>query len=300
MTNEKTEVSKATVEYIDPTKFKEHPLKMELQLSLADRPQKAKDAMDNAWNIIPDQVVPVFYTPIIIDGVEHPALLDGSGRVSKAIQNKVPLIAAIRVETEGLEVKEIFKKILAPGHSFHLSLLETGKAATRLHKEIAFGQGKRTDISGGAPIDPDDEIAGMLGYGLNSSRVKKARLVYQKDPNLLRMVDAGELKSLHAAYMTIKTPHSKTMDSYTDGDEVEIAGNTIEEVSAEMDLVAKDGAAHEIHPVIEIAQSEEEESTSIENTSPVPEVIINLQEGKESFVLRCPCCDNKVKVIIVK
>lgn len=297
MTETKTKVP-ATIELIDPAKFVEHPLKGELQLSLAERPQKAKDAMDNAWSMIPDQVVPVFYTPILIDGVEYPALLDGSGRVSKAIENGISLIPAIRIETEGLTVKEIFKKILAPGHSFHLSLLEIGKAAARLFTEISVGQGRKPPISGVSPLDPDDEIAGMLGYGLRSSKVKKARLVYQKDPNLLRMVDAGELKSLHAAYMTIKTPHSKTVASYSDGAEVEIGSKTNRETLTEK-VLETENSENKSQPVA-VALSNGDESSTVENTLPIPEVILHFQEGKDSSILICPCCDEKVKVIIVK
>ncbi len=287
-------IPEMAVELIDPKLFIDHPLKNELQLSLGERPQKAKDAMNNAWDQIPDQVVPVLYALWTIDGVERNATLDGSGRVAKAIENKVPLIPAIRVPIDNNDTLEIFKKILAPNHSFHISLLEIGKAAARLYKEYKVGQGKRTDLSGGKEIDPDDEIAGLLGYGLNSSRVKKARLVYEANPELLRMVDDKEMKSLSAAYNTIKRPKIKNAKSYSDGDEVAINCNT-DEVATENDSLSntQDEATtfdSDSKPVLK------KELVFKNDTTAMPEVTVALSQNGNPFVIMCPCCNNQVRV----
>ncbi len=214
------------IEYIDPNKFVDHPLKKELQLSQEEKPKKALDAMHNAWTQLPDQVAPVIYTLCMIEGVERKAILDGSGRVAKAKENNVRLIAAIRVRVDNDDRKKVFEKILAPNTTFHISLFEIGKAATTLFKEYSPGQGSQNAPEKG--VATDGIIAGKLGYGLNSSRVKKARLVYEANPDLLRQVDNKELKSLAAAYNTIKKKKVNNSKRHRDGDEVEIGGSNTE------------------------------------------------------------------------
>jgi len=286
MTKEK-EVVRTAVELIDPKEFVPHPLKSELQLPMDKKPLKAKAAMDNAFEQIPEQVIPVMYTLCEIDGVIKKAIIDGMGRVYKAIENNVAFIPAIKIEIDSTNAKEVFKKILAPNHTFHTSLLEIGKAASRLHKEFSVGQGKRPE-PGKKQEDPDDVIAGLLGYGLRSSRVKKARLVYESNPNLLRMVDAGELKSLAAAYATTKKTRPITVDSYADGEESVIIGSDTEGVIAQNN-----------HSAVIPSPLNEERIVAEEKITPVMEVTVKHPLIGQPFTIQCPCCKEQIIITTI-
>jgi len=290
------------VELIDPVQFVLHPKKQELQLPITERSPQAKDASDNAWKNVPKQIVPITYTHCIIDGVLKMAVLDGWGRVLKAIENKVPLIPAIRQETDGLDDKEILKLILTPNHNFHISLLEIGRAASLLHKEYAPGQGKHNSKTKGEDID--GIIAGLLGHGLKSSKVKKSRLVYEADPEMLRKVDNRELKSLAAAYNSIKKP--KVKKSYADGEEFDIEttapginkGTPIvsppEVAVEEAQMPEVDNARTLLPRVPGVSQSEE--IISEEN---IPEIILELALHNTTTIVNCPCCNKKLKITTV-
>lgn len=300
------------IEYIDPYEFVDHPLKKELQLSPEEKPKKALEAMDNAWKQLPDQVAPVIYTLCFIDGIEKKAILDGSGRVTKAKENNVRLIAAIRVTVDNNDRKKVFEKILAPNTTFHISLFEIGKAAAILFKEYSPGQGSQNAPQKG--IDTDGIIAGKLGYGLRSSRVKKSRLVYEANPDLLRQVDNKELKSLAAAYNTIKKKKVSNSKRHSDGDEVEIGGNNTEghtysnEISSNKRAVvdANNGNASESASGKKLAGDladdampedlTEKESNADATGEVMPTVIIKFSLNGQSVIMKCPCCSNQIKV----
>jgi hypothetical protein len=303
------------IEYIDPNEFVDHPLKKELQLSPEEKPKKALEAMDNAWKQLPDQVAPVIYTLCFIDGIEKKAILDGSGRVTKAKENNVRLIAAIRVTVDNNDRKKVFEKILAPNTTFHISLFEIGKAAAILFKEYSPGQGSQNAPQKG--IDTDGIIAGKLGYGLRSSRVKKSRLVYEANPDLLRQVDNKELKSLAAAYNTIKKKKVSNSKRHSDGDEVEIGGNNTEgltysnEISSNkpvepIEIDAKNINASESvdwkKPAGGLATDAipedltEKKSAADTTAGEIPTVTIKLSLNGQSIRMTCPCCSNQIMV----
>lgn len=310
-TNESAETT--GVELINPKELVIHPLRKEVLLSMEEKPGKVKAAIDNAWTQTPKQIVPVTYTVCEIDGVLKKALLDGEVRVYNAIMQNVPVIPAIRVTTDGLDTVELFKKILVPNQSFHISLLEIGKAATRLFQEMAPGQGTRNTEEKG--INVDDIIAGILGYGLKSSRVKKCRLVYEVNPELLRQVDNKELKSLAAAYNTVKRPKTKKVKNYGDGDEIEITGNMDErEISVsqptsntpvETDTQNTKGSASvwEEMPMNNNISTfhllKEKDGNAGSTTDSIPEVTVKLEGNEKSFPVTCPCCTNKIRVTTI-
>jgi len=294
LTNNKVPVN---IEYIDPREFVPHPLKSEVQLSMDEKPLKAKAAMDNAFMQIPDQVVPVIYTLCEIDGVIRKALLDGEVRVFKAIENRVAFVPAIKVDTNGLTVPQIFRLILTPNHTFHISDLEIGKAAARLFKLYSLGQGKRGPLGPG--VDPDDVICGDLGMGLKTNRVKKARLVYEANPDLLRMVDAKEIKSLSAAYDSIRVPRLKSGDGYKDSEEFSISNeptnDSISEPVAPKQLAVASGS-----PITSSAEPvNRNELVLEEDTITTWEITIELPKDGQPFQIECPCCKNSIKVTTI-
>jgi hypothetical protein len=296
-------------EMVDPSEFIQYPGRSDIFLEPGDKPEDERIAMNEAFASNPEPIAPVLY-----DWVETPdgrkrGILDGWSRVQFAIKYGIEEIQSIRIKVG--DYSDAIITMLRLNQNYHQSTLEQGMASATLFPLLSKGQGFRSDkedisSENASSEKPDDVIGAILG--ITASKALRVRIVYEFLPDLLKQVD-NKKASLNSAYKAASIPRTGGINNrHKDGDETLISDNTADDMENEIPF-AEENTDTTIESE-EGAVIEEESCTTGDvkfsdstgtsgKVGDAVQVILDFRKDN-NYILECPCCGKKIKLIIEK